>query len=49
MKDGGVLIVTGKLSGVVLMGGKWGRPSGFEGRVGKGKLQGSRSWKWERE
>ena len=38
LKDGGVLMVTGKLSGVVLMIGKWERPSGFEGRVGKGRL-----------
>ena len=38
LKDGGVLMVTGKLSGVVFMGGKWGSPSGIEGRKGSERL-----------
>ena len=30
LKDGGVLMMTGKLGGVVLIGGKRGRSGGFE-------------------
>ena len=43
LKDGGVLMVMGKLSELVLMEGKRGRPSGFEGERGSGRLYGSRS------
>ena len=38
LKDGGVLMMTGKLGGVVLIGGKRGRSSGFEGKGWSGRL-----------
>ena len=43
LKDGGMWMVTGKLSGLVFIGGKWGRPNGFEGMEGNERLGGSRS------
>ena len=43
LKDGGVGMVTGRLSGLVLIGGEWGRPNGFEGIEGNERLEGSRS------